>query len=143
MSIEIHIDGLDELRQAIAQAKVEVRQAAEREVAVATARVLGAAVKRIERGPASGKVYQSSVSERDSHQASAPGEAPMSDSGDLAGSIAASFDGLEGVVFTPLDYGRYLEFGTSDGKLKPRPWLLPSLEEDAPLFRRGLQRILR
>ena len=140
MSIEIHIDGLDELRQALAQAKVEVRQAAEREVAAATARVQGAAVKRIERGPASGNVYQSSVSGRD-HQASAPGEAPMSDSGNLAGSIATSFNGLEGVVFTPLDYGRYLEFGTS--KIKPRPWLLPSLEEDAPLFRRGLQRILR
>lgn len=142
MSIEIHIEGLEELRQAIAQAKVEVRQAAEREVAAATARVQGAAIKRIERGPASGRTYQSSVAGRD-HQASAPGEAPMSDSGNLAGSIATSSDGLEGVVFTPLDYGRWLEFGTSDGKLKPRPWLLPSLEEDAPRFKRGLQRILK
>lgn len=140
MSMSISFEGLSAMKQAIADAKREVRAEVERAVYASTAAVQGSAKRRIQHGPASGATYTSSVSNRE-HVASAPGEPPMSDSGNLASSIATQVDGLTGYVFTPLDYGRYLEFGT--GKMKPRPWLLPSLEEEAPKFRERLQRILR
>ena len=141
MSMSISFEGLTAMKQAIADAKREVRAEVERAVATSVNDIHGAAKKRIQHGPASGATYQSSVSEGKLHVASAPGEPPMSDSGDLASSIAKQTDGLTGYVFTPLDYGRFLEFGTS--KMKPRPWLLPSLEEEAPKFRDRLQRILQ
>ena len=139
--ISIQIEGLDELRQALATAKQEVRKAAEDEVRKATFRVQTAAVKRMQQGSSTGNVYEK-YSPRRTHQASAPGQPPASDTGRLASSIENRTDGLEGVVFTRVDYGRYLEFGTQRN-LRPRPWLLPSLEEDAPQFMRGLRGVLR
>jgi len=68
------------------------------------------------------------------HQASAPYEAPASDTGNLMGSIDVDFEGpLTAYVGTHVMYGMYLEFGTrgSDDspKILPRPWLLPSFEK--------------
>lgn len=138
--ISIQIEGLDELRQALATAKQEVRKAANEEVRKATFRVQTAAIKRIQQGSKTGETYEK-YSPRRTHQASAPGQPPASDTGRLASSIENRTDGLEGVVFTRVDYGRYLEFGTR--KISARPWLLPSLEEDAPQFMRGLRGVLR
>jgi len=63
-----------------------------------------------------------------SHQASAPGQAPASDTGNLMGSVAVDFEGeLTAYVGTHVVYGKHLEFGTS--RMLPRPWLLPSFEK--------------
>ena len=138
--ITMSIEGLDELRRAIEEAKQEVRDKAEKAVHRSTLRVHAAAVKRIQRGPASGIVYEK-YQPRRTHQASSPDQPPMSDTGRLASSVENMIDGLEGWVFTRVDYGAYLEFGTS--RIKPRPWLLPSVEEDAPRFRAELMEILQ
>jgi HK97 gp10 family phage protein len=63
------------------------------------------------------------------HQASAIGEPPAWDTGELAQNIAVeiSGDGLEGKVGTEKDHGLFLEYGTS--KMAPRPWLKPSFEQ--------------
>jgi len=63
------------------------------------------------------------------YTASAPGEAPAVATGRLRQSIATevSQDGLQGGVGTDLDYGLFLEQGTS--KMQPRPWLRPSFEQ--------------
>lgn len=134
------IEGLDEFKRAIAEAKQEVRAKAEKAVHRSTLRVQTAAVKRIQRGPASGEVYEK-YNPRRTHQASAPGQSPMSDTGRLASSVETYVSGLEGWVFTRVEYGAYQEFGTS--RIKPRPWLLPSIEEDAPRFRAELMEILQ
>ena len=60
---------------------------------------------------------------------SAPGEAPRKQHGRLRGSVASEVAGLVGRVGTNLIYGRALELGTKNGKLKPRPWLLKGLYE--------------
>lgn len=140
MEVNISIDGLKELQQAIQEAKASVRAEAERAVAASTFRVQSAAVRRIQRGPASGEVYEL-YEPRRTHQASAKGQPPMSDTGRLASSVETRTDGMTGYVFTRVKYGPYLEFGTS--KMDPRPWLFPSVEEDAPRFMADLRGLLK
>jgi len=138
------IEGLDEFKRAIEEAKKEVRDKAEKAVHRSTLRVQTAAVKRIQRGPKTGRIYERGDTYRGNkptHQASAPGQPPASDSGRLASSIEHTVQGLSGWVFTRVDYGLGLEIGTT--KIKPRPWLLPSVEEDAPRFRAELMEILQ
>ena len=97
-------------------------------------------VLAIQRGPATGKVYEK-YNPRRTHQASAPGEAPMSDTGDLArhittdqqnpssvkrlgnvGAAAGAPDGFE--------YADFLEFGTDD--MEPRPFAWPAFRTVFP-----------
>lgn len=142
--LAMKIEGLDEFKRAIAEAKRDVRAKAEKAVHRSTLRVQTAAVKRIQRGPKTGRVYERGDTLRGNkptHQASAPGQPPASDSGRLASSIETYVSGLEGWVFTKVEYAKGLELGTS--KIKPRPWLLPSIEEDAPRFRAELMEILQ
>lgn len=63
------------------------------------------------------------------HRASAPGDPPASDTGRLLGSIEmVLFDGgLAAEVGTGLEYGRFLEFGTS--KMAARPFLQPAWDK--------------
>ncbi len=61
------------------------------------------------------------------HRASAPGEAPAIDTGNLVNSIATELTGpASAVVFTNVEYAPYLEFGTKD--IAPRPFLQPAVE---------------
>ena len=63
------------------------------------------------------------------HHPSQPGEAPAPDTGTLMRSIThsveATRDGAFANVGTDLDYGKYLEYGTS--KMRARPWLSQAL----------------
>ena len=86
------------------------------------------AVRGIQRGPASGVIYTRGGGI--THQASAFGEYPMSDSGELA--LDVRVDGIEGLgsdivsVGTSVRHGFFLEFGTSE--MSHRQWLTPSFE---------------
>lgn len=85
------------------------------------------AVDGINSGPASGAVYTRGAV---THQASAPGEYPMTDTGRLASNVITllpSGSSIEGQVGTNIEYGTFLEFGTS--RMAARPWLLPSFEK--------------
>jgi HK97 gp10 family phage protein len=84
-------------------------------------------VDGINTGPATGAVYTRGGI---THQASAPGEYPMSDTGRLASNIITllpSGSSIEGQVGTNIEYGTFLEFGTS--RMAARPWLMPSFEK--------------
>lgn len=86
------------------------------------------AVQGVQQGPASGRVYQK-YNPRRTHRASAPGEYPMSDTGNFASTIHAVYPSpgnLHGVVGTGDKRGPWFEFGTSN--MRPRPWLLRSFE---------------
>lgn len=136
----IKLEGLAEMSKALEQASFDTVIRVEKVVAQTALNVRGRAVTRIQQGPASGHIYRSSVTNKD-HQASAPGEAPASDSGMLAGSITVELDGVTAYVGTNLDYGYWLEFGTT--KMEPRPFLMPSLEEEASAFRAKLKEAIR
>jgi hypothetical protein len=136
----MEIEGIKEFSKAIAEAKAEIRKLVEDEIRKSTFRVQSAAVKRIQRGPHTGRIYEKDNPRR-THQSSAPGQPPQSDTGRLAASIETQVDGLTGYVFTRVEYGSDLEMGTQ--KIAPRPWLLPSVEEDAPILRNALTGIIK
>jgi len=64
------------------------------------------------------------------HRASLPGQPPAIDTGLLRASIQhevlKSRDRVTGRAGTNVDYGRYLELGTS--RMAPRPYLRPALD---------------
>jgi HK97 gp10 family phage protein len=73
--------------------------------------------------PKSGKVYGS-------HTASAPGEPPANMTGKLLESIKVRQEGNSVIIGTTLDYGTYLELGTSI--LAARPYLQPAYQKKLP-----------
>ena len=142
MSMSIKLEGLQELQNAIREATQETQAKIEMVVEATASDIRNATVRRIQRGPASGEIYKSKGSKEKLHQASAPGEAPATDIGTLAGSYSV-IDGdtpLTKYVSTDLDYAYFLEFGTIN--MAPRPHLLPSVEESRRNFEQRLKRVL-
>ena len=81
-------------------------------------------------GSRSGRVYRVPGTKK-TYQASAPGEAPAQQLGDLRKSVTGGLEkegrNIIGYVGTGLDYGPMLEYGTS--KMAARPWLRISFEK--------------
>ena len=80
----------------------------------------------IQRGGKSGFVYQR-YNPRRTHKASAPGQPPASDTGNLVSQIMSVADGKNTLVESRAEYSKFLEFGTS--KMLPRPFLFPASEK--------------
>lgn len=121
------------------------------------------AVESIHDGPKTGRIYElgeSEVSfvtkagqsvaftarkgqESQLHQASAPGEAPANETGNLAGSIQTKHgENLSSEVTVGAASGAALEFGTTDGKLAPRPFIGPAVESERPYFYQAAESVL-
>jgi HK97 gp10 family phage protein len=83
-------------------------------------------VRRIQQTPKTGRVYTRRGVE---HQASAPGEAPASDTGTLVQSITVEVNAekLSVTVNAGAAHAPALEFGTD--KIEPRPYMRVSLAE--------------
>lgn len=78
--------------------------------------------------PKSGNVYPRGTGE---HIASAPGESPAVDSGNLIGSIQSNFENtLEARLGTPVEYAEYLEDGTK--YMDQRPVWEKTVQEELP-----------
>lgn len=74
------------------------------------------------------------------HRASAPGEPPAIDTGNLLNSITHRMTGpTEGEVAVGAEYGVYLEMGTR--RQAPRPFLGPAVEKVWPEFVKALEQI--
>ena len=64
---------------------------------------------------------------RPPHRASAPGEAPASDTGNLVNQSSVELDGaLASIVRFFAKYASWLEFGTS--RMAARPFIIPAVE---------------
>lgn len=128
MKINVEMDGLNEL---IGQ--INRREAGSDDLLIdvitdAVTDTQAFAVAGLKSGPATGRVYEK-YNPRRTHRASAPGEYPMTDTGQLQSNIGIVLPTpgrIEGKVGTDIMHGRYLEFGTS--KMAARPWLLRSFE---------------
>lgn len=98
--------------------------------------------KRIMKGPKSGKRYGK-------HRASAPGEAPANDTGNLARSItvvaARPSPNAQAIVMASTEYAKALEYGTKragparNGEIRPRPFLRPAIEATKDEMNRVIQ----
>lgn len=88
--------------------------------------------------PKSGRIYRRG---NVAHQASAPGEAPATDTGNLVNSAYTKKLGQADYEtgFTA-EYAAALEFGTA--KIEPRPYLRPAVEAVRDAFIRAIKRIV-
>lgn len=131
ISIQIRSPDLARLAQAFDLIPTEVHGAIAHVVQAAALKIENHAKRAILRGPKTGRLYRGS--KKKMHRASAPGEAPATDTGRLASSIYHRMIGADAAeVSTDVDYAGYLEFGTR--KMAPRPYLKPALDAVAPEF---------
>jgi len=84
-------------------------------------------------GGRSGRVY---IRAGRIHHASAPGEPPAIDTGNLINSIQVEPTRTGAVVYSTSEYAPHLEFGTV--KMGARPFFQPAVEREAPQFERDL-----
>ena len=104
--------------------------------------IRGEAIKSIQTGSKSGVMYQM-YNPRREHRASAPGEAPASDTGNLVSKIIVKQKSKDITsVESNADYSAYLEYGTS--KMEARPFMLPAFEKSKkPIFDATFRRVVR
>jgi len=102
--------------------------------------IRGEAIKSIQAGAKSGIVYEK-YNPRRSHRASAPGQAPASDTGNLVSKIIVKQKTKNITnVESNADYSAFLEYGTS--KMEPRPFMLPAFEKSKkPVINAVLKRV--
>lgn len=117
-----------------------VRAGLAEHVKATAGRVAARAVDEIQGGEKSGRLYRRGKKggEQRVHQASAPGEAPATDEGTLAGSVLPVHEAgsLEARVDVSADHAADLELGNS--RIEPRPFLSPAVEAERPGFVAGV-----
>ena len=91
--------------------------------------IRGEAIRSIQQGAKSGKTYKKYNPTR-THKASAPGEAPASDTGFLVSNIRVKDQKDFVEVRSEASYSKFLEYGTS--KMLPRPFMFPASEKSKP-----------
>ena len=100
------------------------------------------AIKSIQTGAKSGVVYQM-YNPRREHRASAPGQAPASDTGNLVSKIIVKQKTRNITnVESNANYSAFLEYGTS--KMEARPFMLPAFEKSKkPILDATFTRVVR
>lgn len=143
MEIKVEIDGLQRIDRASNAARKAIAEEIGKGLFAVAKKVEGEAKRSILNGQKSGRIYQRrSVT----HQASAPGESPASDTGRLVNSINGTVETAkaEAVVKAgsgAVKYARMLEFGTS--KMAARPFFFPAVEKSRPWIIERLNKSLR
>lgn len=138
--VNFKVKGGKALRDALSSMSTEVHAEAGKAVLGSAVELRADVVKAIHSGPASGRVYKKSNPSR-THQASAPGQAPQTDTGRLDNSIFFDKVGdLSAVVGSSVTYALYLEYGNS--RMAARPFFRPAVERMKPKFQSRLERAI-
>ena len=101
---------------------------------------------KIQHGPKTGKIYTHG---NVTHQASAPGEPPATDTGYLATAMAveATKDPLTKQTNVYAEYGGILEQPETQehGKshIAPRPFMQPSFDDEEDSFKKGVNNLIK
>lgn len=118
-------------------------EAAEKGVRAATLEAEGILKAQILTGSRSGRIY--SRGKNRTHQASAPGEAPVTDYGTLRNSITTEVlrgaNEVRGIVTINTEYAAALELGTE--RMRPRPYLSRLINEYGDRIRGVFNRFTR
>ena len=159
MKTTVKLEGLDELQDKLRLLGIEAKREVDKAVQSTGLEIRGDIVKRIQKGPKTGAVYDSVFARVNgrvipvgprtgnnlspTHQASAPGEAPATDTGRLASSILYKRQGqMSATVGSNVVYAAYLEFGAPRAKIEPRPSWAPAVEAARPKYIARLERAL-
>lgn len=116
----------DRLIRKLQQLPIDARAGIGKALAVSVVEMDAHAKEKIQGGARGGRVYRRGGV---THQASAPGEFPKTDRGQLVASLFFRVAGnrLSAVFGSKLGYARALEYGTS--RMRARPWLRPTFRE--------------
>lgn len=136
MSIKIEVDGLDAIRAQFTNLEVRFDAAIADALSFTIHEARNRIVRAIQSGPATGRTYQLYNPKR-THRASAPGEAPMTDTGMLVRSIQVDTSPGMAMVGSRLAYAAYLEYGTR--KMAPRPVWMPVAEQIPAILRANIE----
>ena len=100
------------------------------------------AIDSIISGPATGNVYPSRANPSRDHQASAPGEAPAADTGDLHGAVTTvPISDVRFEVEANAAHAAPLELGTEN--MEPRPFMVPAFNQNREPIIREVRRAIR
>lgn len=133
--LSIELQGKEEFRRAILAASQAVKDEVEAEVVATAIELRANIVKSIARGPKTGQVYRRG---NVTHQASAPGQAPATDTGRLVNNIYFERLGATtAAVGSTLVYAEHLEYGTR--KMAARPFFRPAVEKMRKQFQKRLE----
>ena len=133
--LSARLTGGDRLKRRLAGLTPALKKPVAREINAGALAVHGEMVRAIQSGPKTGRVYKRRSVR---HQASAPGEAPATDTGSLVGSLAIEPDpdGLGTKVLARSGYAMWLEFGTR--RMAARPFFQRSFELHKKKIRRAI-----
>jgi len=142
MDFSVKVEGLDKIDAATQAVRQAVAAELNKAVYASAQKVVAEAKKSILDGNKSGRTYKRRTV---SHKASAPGEAPASDTGRLVNSLHAQAGGpgeaLAIAGSSSVKYAKMLEFGTS--KIAARPFMIPALEKSKAWIADRLNRAVR
>jgi HK97 gp10 family phage protein len=127
MEFSVKIEGLDRIDRATREMQEAVASELKKALLASAKKVEGEAKRSIASGGKTGRIYKRRTV---THQASAPGEAPATDTGRLINSLHSSQSGSESVVVAgggAVKYAPMLEFGTRT--IAARPFMFPALEK--------------
>jgi phage gpG-like protein len=140
-AVAIKVEGLEQVQAAIARFGQEVAGQVEKAVAATALEALTDVRRAIQGPPKTGREYPRGANGEKIHRASAPGEAPATDWGDLVNSTyLTKVDDYTAAIGSRLAYAFYLEFGTL--RMEPRPSWVPAAEKNAPRLEKRLARII-
>ena len=127
-----------------------LEQIVDEELNEAAQRIVRDAQVAIASPPKTGRIYKRG---NVTHQASAPGEAPATDTGNLANSgtvrrvgwlhFECVFSAEYAPILEPPETLEGVEFGSPSGKILPRPFLRPAVYKQAPILQEALDDALR
>ncbi|PIY28400.1 MAG: hypothetical protein COZ09_10145 [Comamonadaceae bacterium CG_4_10_14_3_um_filter_60_42] len=138
---DFRIEGTEELNRALGKLSKDAEKYVSDAVNATGLELRGDIVKRYQRGSKTGIIY-AKVNPTRTHQASAPGEAPATDTGRLVSATVFSRIGrLAAEVENKVLYGAMLEWGTRN--IAPRPAWRPAAEEIRPKFIKRLENALK
>ncbi len=124
-TITMTVRGGDQLRRNLDRLAGAERRQAQRDGLAAGIGVLETHVKLELGHPGSGREYRRG---NVVHRASAPGEPPAKDIGNLRNSVQVDeVTPTQAILGVHAEYGEHLEFGTS--RMEARPFLRPALDE--------------
>lgn len=140
MTVTIQIEGIGQVEAALRKFGKAAADAIGKDVTATALEINSNVKKAIQRGPKTGKTYTRGNVD---HTASAPGEAPATDTGTLVSSVYFDNTGkMSATIGSRLAYAYYLEYGTK--KIAPRPvWQPETIKGQVKLNERVLKTLER
>lgn len=135
---KISLTGLEETQRALRKYGQNMSKELHDAVQITAQLIRSDAVRSIQSRSGGGITYEK-YNPRRTHVASAPGEAPNTDTGRLVGSVRVDQQEHFADVGTDLQYGKFLEFGTI--KMDARPYLNPAMEKNRPGWEKRLKAV--